>query len=79
MPTMKEIIADSVKYAADVEIEVNSAFSTVSIGGPEGVFLDGHQADEFIAEARKLYEEVGDVTLDDCYAHVAKGYIDCLN
>ena len=80
MPTTKEIIAQSVTYAAGVEIEVDSPFSTVSIGGPDGVFLDGHQADAFIDEARKLYEEVGDVTIDDCYAHVAKPYIEnCLN
>ena len=77
-PTMQEIIAADVIYAGDTEIEVNTLMPSVLIGGPDGVFLDGHEAENFLAEAKKLYEELGDVTLDDIYKHLAKNWIDSL-
>ncbi|MBC8739727.1 hypothetical protein F6X40_23730 [Paraburkholderia sp. UCT31] len=77
--SMREIIAADVVYASDVDIEVDSAMSTVSIGGADGIFLQGHEADDFVERARALYEELGDVTMPEVYAHLAKPYIDCLD
>ena len=79
MPSLKEIIEFDSKYVADTEVTVDDRFPTVSIGGEDGVFLDGHEAEAFVDEAKKLYEQVGDVTLDDCYRHLAKPFVDALS
>jgi hypothetical protein len=78
MPSLKEIIEFDSKYIADTEVTVDERFPTVSIGGEEGVFLDGDEAENFVGEAKKLYQEVGDVILEDCYRHLAKPYVDAL-
>jgi hypothetical protein len=79
MPSLKEIIEFNSQYAGDIEVEVDDRFPTVSIGGEDGVFLQGHEAEEFVDGAKKLYEDVGTVTLEDCYRHLAKPYIDAMN
>jgi hypothetical protein len=79
MATLKEIIEYDAKYVGDVEIVVKTGLPTVSIGGEDGVFLQGHDAEVFVDEANRLYKEVGDVTLEDCYAHLAKPYVDAMS
>lgn len=66
--------------ASQVEVEVNSPFSWVDIkaGGSEGVFLQGHEADEFIDTAKKVWEELQDVTEDDCWKYLAYDFLETL-
>jgi hypothetical protein len=76
MPTLSEIIRSDAAYVGDTVIECNSRFSTVSIGSD--IFLQGQEADEFNDAAERLWNETGDTTIDECRAHLAKPYIDCL-
>lgn len=76
MVTLTEIIRSNAAYAGDIAIECNTAFSTVAIG--DDIFLQGQEADEFNDEAERLWNETGDTTIEECRAHVAKPYIDCL-
>lgn len=76
MPTLSEIIRSDAAYVGDTVIECNSAFSTVAIGSD--IFLQGQEADEFNDAVESLWNETGDTTIEDCRAHLAKPYIDCL-
>lgn len=76
MPTLSEIIKIDAAYARDTVIECNSAYSTVAIGSD--IFLQGQEADEFNDEAERLWNLTGDTTIEECRAHLAKPYIDCL-
>lgn len=78
MTTLKEIIEFDSKYVGDIEVEVDDRLPTVSIGGEEGIFLQGHEAESFVDKAKWLYREVGTVTLEDCYRHLAKPYVDSM-
>lgn len=76
MPTLSEIIRSDAAYVGDTVIECNNALSTVAIGSD--IFLQGQEADEFNDAAERLWNETGDTTMEDCRAHLAKPYIDCL-
>lgn len=79
MTSLKEIIEFDSKYVGDVQVEVDERLPTVSIGGEDGIFLQGHEAEVFVDEAKKLYLDVGTVTLEDCYRHMAKPYVDSMD
>lgn len=71
-----EIIRTTAWRVRDVNIDVDSSYSTVAIG--DNIFMQGQEADEFIDEARKLYEQAQHVSMDDCYACLAEPYLECL-
>lgn len=76
---MKKIIEANAKYVRDslVEVTYNSSHSWVVARDENDetvFFLDGYQADEFIDEAKKLYNE-NDVSMDDVVHHLAKQYL----
>ncbi|WP_085483795.1 hypothetical protein [Paraburkholderia susongensis] len=74
--TLTQIIRAGADYAGDAHIEVNSAQEWVSIG--DEVFLQGDEARVFIDEAERLWNEAGDVGIDECWAHLAGPYLDSL-
>jgi hypothetical protein len=76
-------ISDMVRAAyarmADVCVDVDESFGGVAIGAPEeGIYMQGDEANEFIAAAQALYDELGDVTIDEVYAYMAEPYADSL-
>jgi hypothetical protein len=79
--TLSQIILANAAYVgrSNVTVTCNSSQSTVSIQSADGeAFLQGQEADEFNDEVERLYNEAGDVTMDDCRAHVAYDYVDTL-
>jgi hypothetical protein len=75
--TLTEIIRAGAVYAGDVAIAVNPSYSTVAIG--DDIFMQGDEATAFIDEAQALWEQAGDVSIDEVYAHLAGPYLDCLS
>jgi hypothetical protein len=80
-------LSDMVRAAharmADVMVDVDESFGSVSIGDPDNgdegcVFMQGDEADQFIESARSLYEELGDVTIDEVWAYLAEPYAETL-
>jgi hypothetical protein len=74
-PTMREIVkrnADKAR-AAGITAKVDSPQSwvTITCRGEEDIFLQTHEADAFIDEARELFETLQTVTMDDCHLHLA--------
>ena len=63
-------------------VKTNSAYSTVAIDHEldkeDGIFLQGEEADLFIEEAIKLWQEVCTLGIDTCELSLAKPYIDAL-
>jgi hypothetical protein len=71
-----EFIRTTAWRMRDCNIEVDELHSTVAIG--ENCFMQGQEADEFVDEARALYDKAQHVSLDDCYACLAEPYAECL-
>ena len=69
---MSDIVRATAARMAEVEIDVDTAFGSVAIG--EYAFMQGDEADDFIAAAKELWESCGDVTMDECYACLAEPY-----
>ena len=82
MPTLTQIIKEDAAFLFDVGVEVDRAFSTVSIedltGVQDDIFMSGHEAEEFIDELDQLWLEAGDVTEDEVAKHLARPYVECL-
>jgi len=76
MTKLTEIIQTGARYASSVSIDVDEARGTVAIG--DGIFLQGDEGYAFIDEARALWNQAGDVGIDECYACLAGPYLDCL-
>jgi tryptophanase len=72
--TLTQIIRAGATYAGDVSIDVDTAYGTVAIG--DDIFMQGDEAYAFIDEAQALWEESGDVSIDEVYAHLAGPYLD---
>ena len=74
-----KIIRQQAMFLQNVTIEVDEAYETVSITDGEGVdiFMQGHEAAEFIEEATKLWNEAGGVTEEEAYASIAVPYVEC--
>jgi len=82
-PTLVQIIENNAQYVRDsgYQVEINRSMETVSIQHDTpydemSVFLQGHEADNFINEADTLWNDAQHVSLDDCLCSVAKQYID---
>jgi hypothetical protein len=92
MCSLSDIIRENARYVRDsgYAVEYCEILPTVSIGLlnkrgviddllGESVFLQEHEADDFMDQAKNLYEEAGDVLQEDCMLSVAKSYIDALD
>ena len=68
-------IADSA-HAAGITVDCDSGYSTVSIEcpGTDGAFLQGDDADAFIAECRKLWNRYPSLPMDVCELALAEPY-----
>jgi hypothetical protein len=77
---LTDIIKASAARMAHVDVDINSGLPTVCISAPgeEDIFMQGEEAEAFIAEVGKLYDESGDVTYDECALHAAEAYCENL-
>lgn len=82
MKTLSKIIKDNAVYLTDVEIEIDYAMGWVNIidsmGFYDSIFLQGVDGYNFIDEAKKIYNALGDVTMTECLKTVARPYVECL-
>lgn len=80
--TLSDILRADAARMHGVTVTVNSAYSTVCISDNTGVqddiFMQGHDADEFIAQRDHLYKETGDLGLDVIELHLAHPYTENL-
>lgn len=80
--TLTEIILATAARAdaSGITVSACSLYGTVSIKDNQGneCFLQGDDGSAFISEAKRLWEESGDVTMMDCYLHLAFPYAECL-
>ena len=70
-------IADSA-HAAGITVDTDSSYSTVSIDAPgqESIFMQGDDADAFIAECRKLWNRYPSLPMDVAELAIAEPYTD---
>ena len=63
---------------AGITVECDSVYSTVSIEcpGTDGAFMQGDDADAFIAECRKLWNHYPSLPMDVCELALAEPYTD---
>ena len=79
---LQDIIRDTASRMGGVSVNVNTAFGTVAIsddtGKQEDIFMQGDDADRFIDELNKLWEETGDLGKDAIALHLAAPYVENL-
>ena len=63
---------------AGITVDTDSGYSTVSIDAPrqESIFMQGDDADAFIAECRKLWNRYPSLLMDVCELALAEPYTD---
>ena len=63
---------------AGITVDTDSSYSTVSIDAPgqESIFMQGDDADAFIAECRKLWNRYPSLPMDVCELALAEPYTD---
>ena len=63
---------------AGITVDTDSGYSTVSIDAPgqESIFMQGDDADAFIAECRKLWNRYPSLPMDVCELAIAEPYTD---
>lgn len=80
--TLLDIIRADVMFMRTVVVEVDSSYSTVCIsdttGIHEDIFMQGEDAEAFIAERDRLYEETGDLCEDVIELHLARPYVETI-
>jgi hypothetical protein len=66
--------------ASGVTVDMDSSYSTVAIdaAGYEGVFMQGDEADSFIAEVRSLCKRFPSLDEDTAALALAEPYTDCI-
>lgn len=79
---LQDIIAQDVEYMKHVTVHVVSNYGTVTIsddtGANEDIFMQGDDAEQFISQVDRLWNELGDVSKGELELHLAKPYVDCL-
>ena len=62
-----------------VTVDCNSAYSTVAIDAPneDGIFMQGHEADTFIAERDALCKRFPSLDEDTATLALAEPYAEC--
>jgi hypothetical protein len=78
--TLTEIIKAAAERMPDVIVEIDRRLGTVLIWKPEeeDIFLQGDEADQFIAKVDELYNKAGDVTEDEAALCEASPYCENL-
>jgi hypothetical protein len=79
--TLTQTILANAAFVANsgVTVTCDTAYSTVSIDSVDGnVFLQDSEADTFNDEVERLWNLAGDVTIEDCRAHMAYDYLHLL-
>jgi len=63
---------------AGITVDTDPSYSTVSIDcpGEESIFMQGDDADSFIAECRKLWTRYPSLPMDVAELAIAEPYID---
>lgn len=65
--------------AAGIDVDCDSAYSTVAITSPDyldEIFMQGDEADSFIDECRKLWNRYPSLPMDVCEMALAEPYTD---
>ena len=65
--------------ASGFTVDVDSAYSWVTIKNEdthEGVFLQGDEAESFIADADNIYNKIGTLTYDIVCEYLAEPYLE---
>lgn len=77
---LAEIVKASASRMVDVTVEADRGFSTVCIScdGEEDIFMQGDEADDFIAEVDTMYDMAQHVTWDEAALCVAEPYAECI-
>lgn len=82
MPDLKTFIEQTAAMCQDVSVKVCRRFGTVTIRDLEGVqdsiFMQGHDADQFIAQFDALVEAAPDVLFEDAVKALAEPYVSCM-
>lgn len=80
--TLTEIIRSDAKWATDSDIDVNvdRRLGTVCITNRDNdyIFMEGDDADKFVAECKTRWETAGDVGMDLVELSVAKPYAETI-
>ena len=79
---LQDIILADAKRMAGVTVTVNPQMETVCIsddaGVHEDIFMQGNDADEFIAQRDALWKETSDLSMDVIELHLAHPYVENL-
>ena len=81
---LQDILHADAEYTRNsgADVEINNSFGWVLIsdttGNQEDIFLQGHDAEEFISEVNRLWNEAGEMGQDSIACALAKEYIDCI-
>lgn len=82
MPSLEQVIQQTAALCPDVSVTLCRTLGTVTIHDDEGVqddiFMQGDDADQFIAEFDALIEKAPDVLFDDAIKSLAHPYVECL-
>lgn len=82
MIELSEIVRYNALYLAEVEVRVNAGMGWVTVIDKTGdnghIFIDGDGGYDFIEQAKHLYDTLMDITIDECYKHLAKPYVDSI-
>ena len=64
--------------AAGIDVETDSAYQTVCIScrGGDDIFMQGDDADQFISEARAMWNRYQSLPMDVCEMALAERYTD---
>lgn len=65
--------AERMAYAT-VHVVSNYGYVTISAPDQDDIFLQGDDASAFISEATHNWHMSGDVSMSECYAHLAEQY-----
>ena len=81
---MKDIVSQTVTYMQQVTVEIDSPYSTVCISDDTGfhpdIFMQGHDAERFIAEIEAFEEAHPHINRADIELVIALPYVDsCWN
>lgn len=75
------IAQQQIDYCGDIEVDMNRSMETVEItSGSNEIFLQGHEASEFIHKVNEVYEELKCLSMEDAAkVYISKnGYADLL-
>lgn len=84
MVKLIDVVTDIAASAGDISVEIDSAFGTVEIidntGEQESIFMQGDEAESFIAEYRALQNkpELAEVNFDILARYLAAPYCENL-